>query len=498
MMRTGIAWIVVLATLAVGSTSRAADYWVYTYKDFVVMAEGTQDEARGVGQRLGAFDESLRELLRLPAGATEPPTKVYALPQDALAQLDPVWSAEGGAFVRAGPFEDFVVLHNEESAGDREVYAERAKALVASWGLSRLPEWYRHGIAELMSAATFDHDQITVGQNLAEQSSRLEHGWIPMAELMRLPANDPLLHKSPEADALYDAQCWWLAHLSVLDGLLDRAMPQYLQRILMGDTQDAAYAAAFGIPYEQLDQYFRRIRRSVQLKQYTKALPALSAVGAPESLTEAQAKARLSEVLLVHDPQSAPGTQLANDALSADANDEHALIAMTRRDLAARHYPQAQASVQQLAGLQNLSANGQLEVGVAMSELAKSRDEGMPGTSAVDTKAMRAGARLHLRRAIELLPRDPRAPYQLGWLACNQGDLAGVREVLPAVEAAFYRRPESGEFAELLVRMNTLIGNKADVFKYSVVEQRLATSDAERTRATDRVERLRAELKSSQ
>jgi hypothetical protein len=497
-MRTGIACSVLLAALAVAPPSRAADYWAYTYKDLMVTAEGTEDEARGVGQRLGAFDDAFRELLRLPAGASEPPTKVYALPQDVLSQLDPVWSDQGGAFFRAGPFEDFLVVHNQAGAGDHEVFAERAQALVASWGMSRLPDWYKHGIAQLMSAASFEHDQLTIGQDIPEMSARVEHGWIPMAELMRLPASDPLLHKSPEAEALYEAQCWWLVHLSVLDGVLDRAMPQYLQRLLIGDGHEAAYAASFGIPYEQLDAYFRRIRHTLKLKQYTVALPALGAVGLIEHLTEAQAKARLAEVLLMHDPQSVAGTQMANDALSADATDEHALIALARRDLAARRYAQAQASVQQLAALPDLSASGHLEVGLAMSDLAKARDEGMPGTSAVDTKAMRAGARTHLRRTIELTPKDPRAPYQLGWLACNQGDLAGVREVLPAVEAAFYRRPEAVEFADLLVRMNTLLGNTAEVFKYAVVEQRLATTDAERTRATERVERLRAQLKSSQ
>lgn len=498
MMRAGSALLVTLVALAAAPAARAADYWGYSYKDFVVTAEGTQAEAQDVGRRLGAFDESLRTLLRLPPAAAEPPTKVYALPQATQASLDPVWSSQGGAFFRTGPFEDYLVLRNDANSGDQEIYAERTRALVSSWGMTRLPGWYLHGIAELMSTASFDHDQLTIGQDLAEQSARLTHGWIPMAEFLRLPASDPLLHKTPETEALYEAQCWWLVHLTVLDGVLDRAMPQYLQRLMMGESQEAAYSAAFGMPYEELDQYFKRVKHNIKLKQYTVALPDPGTVGPPQPLSAAQAKARLADVLLVHDPQSAPGTQLANDALSAEANNEQALQALARRDLATRRYPQAQAGIQQLDALPGLSATGQLELGTSMSNLAKSRDEGMPGTDGVDTKAMRAGARAHYRRAIELLPKDPRAPYQLGWLLCDQGDVAGVRELLPAVEAAFYRRPESVEFAQLLVRMNTLTGNSADVFKYSVVEQRLATTDTERTRATDRIERLRAQLKLAQ
>ena len=498
MIRTGIALCVVLVELAAGPPVRAADYWAYTYKDFDVVAEGTQADAQGVGRRLGAFDESLRTLLRLSAVATEPPTHVYALPQSEMAGLDAVWSSQGGAFFRAGPFDDFIVLHNDAAVGDQEVNAERARALVASWGLARLPDWYRHGIAQLMSAASFDHDQLTIGQNLPDQSARLSHGWIPMVEILRLPASDPILHRSPDTEALYEAQCWWLVHLSLLDGVLDKVMPVYLQRLLMGESQESAYAATFGIEYEKLDDYFKRLKRNITLKQYSTALPELAAVGSPQNLTDAQVKARLAELLLAHNPLSESGTQLASDALTVESKNERALLALTRHDLAARRYPQAQDRVQQLAAIEDLSAAGHRELAALLSTLAKLKDESMPGANGVDSKATRAAARAHYQRAIELEPNDPRAPYQLAWLLCGQGDVAGIRELLPKVEAAFYRRPESDEFAELLVRMNTITGNTADVFKYAVAEQRLAPTKAERARATARVERLRAQLKSPQ
>jgi Flp pilus assembly protein TadD len=151
--------------------------------------------------------------------------------------------------------------------------------------------------------------------------------------------------------------------------------------------------------------------------------------------------------------------------------------------------------VQKLGALEELSPTSHRDLGVLLATLARLKDEGMPGTRDVDSKAARAGARAHLQRAIALAPNDPRAPYELGWLLAAQGDVAGIRELLPKVEAAFYRRPESVEFAELLVRMNSIVGNTADVFKYSVAEQRLAATEVERARASARVERLRAELK---
>jgi len=445
------------------------------------------------------MDDALRTLLHLPAaGASEPPTRVYVLPQSELSGLDALWSSQGGGFFRAGPFDDFVVLHNDVATGDQEVNADRARALLASWGLARLPEWYRNGIALFMSSASFDHDRLTLGQDPADRSARLAHGWIPMAEFLRLPANDPILHRSPDTEAIYEAQCWWVVHLSLLDGVLDKVMPQYLQRLLIGESQEAAYAATFGIPYDELDNYLKKVKRNLKLKQYTGTLPDLVPVGSPRKLSEADAKARLAQLLLIHEPHSESGTQMAGDALTAEPKNERAMLAMARHDLGARHYSQALASLRQLGALEDISATSHRELGTLLSTLAQLKDEGMPGTTDIDTKSTRAAARAQFERAIALAPDDPSAPYQLGWLLCGQGEVAATRELLPKVEAAFYRRPESVEFAELLVRMNSITGNTADVFKYAVAEQRLAATEAERARVTARVERVRAQLKAPQ
>jgi hypothetical protein len=495
--RVGLALCIGVLAAAGAPRALAADYWGYTYKDFEVIAEGSAADAQRVGRQLGAVDETMRKLLRLPPGASEPPTRVYLLPQSELGGLDAVWSSQGGAFFRAGPFEDYMVLHSEAAGSDPEVSAERARALLASWGLARLPEWFRHGVAQLASSASFDEDHMTLGQDAAERSARLAHGWIPMAEFLRLPASDPLLHRSPDTEALYETQCWWMVHLTLLDGVLDKVMPVYLQRFLMGESQEAAYAATFGMPYEQLDDYFKKLRRNINLKPYTTTLPDLTAP-APQHLSEPEAKARLAELLLAHEPRSEAGRQMAADALSAEPKNERALLATASYDLGAGRYGPLQESVQQLGGLEELSATSHRDLGVLLATLARLKDENMPGTGAVDSKAARATARAQLQLAIASAPNDPRAPYELGWLLSGQGDVAGVRDLLPKVEAAFYRRPESAEFAELLVRMNSITGNTADVFKYSVAEQRLAATEVERARATARVERLRAQLKTPQ
>lgn len=498
MKRAAAALSALALSLALAPGARAADYWAYTYKDLDVMAEGTAPEAQEGGRRLIAIDETLRKLLRLPGGASEPPTRVYALPRGDLASLDALWSGQGGAFFRAGAFDDFLVVRSDGHAGEQDLYAARIYALLGSWGLARLPDWYRHGIALLLSSASFDQGRLTIGPDSGERAARMARDWIPMSQFLQLSAGDPLLHRSPEVEATYEAQCWWLGHLSLVDGLLDKVMPQYLQRLLMGESQESAYSASFNIPYEQLDEYFKKVRRNFKLRQYSAPLPDPSTFSSPQPLSASEIKARLAELALVHEPRSEAGAQMAAEALRAEPNNERAMLALARHELGLRRYSQAQESLQRLGEFENLSGAGHRELGALLSMLLRFKDEGMPGTAAVDSKATRAAARTHFERAMALVPEDPRAAYQLAWLACGQGDVAGTRELLPTVEAAFYRRPESVEFAELLVRMHSILGNPAEVFKYAVAEQRLAATDAERARATARVERLRAQIKTAQ
>jgi hypothetical protein len=237
-----------------------------------------------------------------------------------------------------------------------------------------------------------------------------------MAQFLQLPATDPTLHRSPDEEATYEAQCWWMAHLTLLDGVLDKVMPAYLQRLLVGESQKEAYAATFGRPYEELDKYFRKLRDKLVLRQYTGAMPDAAALGAPQLQTDAQVQSRLAELLLVHEPASASGAQFASDVLTADPKNERAQLAFARHEFAVRRYAPVLESLQRLGTLEDLTAASHRDMAALQSNLAKDRDENMPGASAVDSKAMRAAARANFRRAMEMEPNDPRAPYELGWL----------------------------------------------------------------------------------
>jgi hypothetical protein len=504
MMRAAVALAFAAAALAVGSGARAAEYWSYGYGQLAVVTAGDPADARLVAQRLTALDGALRKLLRLPNGAASPPTAVYILPDAELAALDPIWHAQGGTYFRAAPFEDYLVLASEHGAGaSASLYADRTLGLLASWGLARLPDWYQQGIAQLAAGAVYGTDRITIGQDVAEQAGRLAHGWIPMEKILRLSATDAEFNRSPEALALYQAQCWWLVHLLLIDGVLDPALSHYVDWLMAGRNQDTAFAESFGAnygrgaSYEQVDEYFRSVRRAAKLRTYSTAMPDAVAA-APVPLAEDAYKASVAQLAVSHDAHSARGQQLAAEVLAAEADNARALLVQAQSQLAARKFAEADATVLRIRAQENISASERRVAGMVEVALAGQKDDALPGTEALDARKIRSAARADLRRALQLDPADVRTLHALGWLLAGQGDVAGVRELLPAVEAAYYQRPDSVELAALLVRMNSIAGNMADVFKYSVAEQHLAATETERARAAARVERLRPLYRSSQ
>jgi Tfp pilus assembly protein PilF len=477
----------------------AATHWRHAHGDLEVVSASSAGDAVAVGQRLSALDAALRGLLHLPNSAGTPPTRVYLLPGAELAAIDPVWAAQGGAFFRAAPFDEYLVLASEHGAAvNAELYAARTLSLLASWGLARLPDWYRQGVAQLAAGVVFGDGKLTVGQDVADQAGRLARDWYSMGKIFHLPASNPEFSKDPGALALYQAQCWWLVHLLLIERVLDPTVSQYVERQMAGQREEVAFANSFNANYDQLDEYFRKVRRSVQLRTYAADMPGAAEAGAAQPLGENAYRASVAELALDRNPQSAAALQMTRDVLAADPDNERALLALARAGIAARHFAEASAILERLHARGELTGAARRDLATQEASLARQKEDGLPGTQELDARKLRADARADFRRALEADPADLRALYQLSWLQATLGDVVGVRALLPSVEAAFYGRPDSPELAALLVRMSSLAGSPADVFKYSVAQQRLAPTEAERASAAARVERLRPQVRAAQ
>jgi hypothetical protein len=473
--------------------------WGFARDPFDVDWQGEGDDAMVLAQRLLGLDEAMRRLLRLPKGASSPPTRVVALDNAELAALDPVWASQGGAYFSAAPFDDYLVLASDHgSTPAAALRADRQLGLLADWGLARLPDWYRQGLAQLAAGAVFGSGTITIGQDADEQLLRLLHGWFPIEKILRLPASDPEFQGNAEDLALYHAECWWIVHLLLVERVLDPAVAQYVERIMVGQDQAVAYAVSFNAPYEQIDEYFRQLRRKVSLTTFVTELPPARAEPGPRPLDGNAWQALRAELAVVRDGRSALGLRLAREVLAADPDNETALLALARTDLAAQRFTECNATVQRLHARADLTPDARRTLAGLELQLALHKENALPGTQDFDARKFRALARADYQHALDANPTDVRALYQLGWLESTDGDVAGVRVLLPAVEAAYNSRPDSPALAGLLVRMNSIAGTPAEVFKYSVAEQRLAVTEAERASAAARVARMRPQLKTPQ
>jgi hypothetical protein len=478
----------------------AADYWAYQYKDFDVVAQGSAAYAASVARHLDAVDQTLQRLLSREPGAAQSPTHVYALQPADYAPIDASWVHAGGAFFRASPFDQVLVVPSENDSHNpqRALYAARVRAWLDEQGLARMPGWFKHGLGLVVGAATVDNEQLILGQEIPVYMARLKQtGWISVEYLLFLPPDDPQFHKSAATAELYDAECWWLAHLILLDGVLDKSMSSYLARMIQGQDAVTAYATSFNTDIESLDKYFRKLRRSVTLRQNQSPMPTLSEVPEPLPVDAADLKARLAQLAVLHDVQAPLGKQWATEVLKDAPDNERALTALINHELGTQQYQPLLVNMQQLQQRTTLSAAGHGSIAAVQIALARRLDSGVQGLNELNANSLRADARSHLRHAMELDATSPLPVYTLGWLLASQGDVAAVQQLLPAAEQAFYERPYNANLAALLMRLHTLTGNSDAEFKFAVATRRLATTETDRYAAQRRIDRLRPAAKSS-
>jgi hypothetical protein len=498
MKRRG-SWLLLPVLMAHASLGMSADYWAYQYQGFDVLAQGSAAYAQSIARQLHVLDQSFQQLLGREKGAAQPPTRIFALRPTDYAPINASWSEAGGAYFRSGPFDHVLVVpsENEGRNANRAMYAQRARGWLTAQGLARLPDWFKHGFGLLAAAATFDNDQLAVGQEIPAYMTRLSQSrWITMDKILLLPSDDPKFHETPQIAELYDAECWWLAHVTMMDGSQVNGMHNYIALVLQGQTPEVAYSSSFEMDVSALGDYLKKLHRTLKLRQFQIPLRAAPEVADPAPLDDDEVKARLAQLAVSHDAASKAGEQWAREVLVKLPDNERALLALLNRQLAQRQLQPALASVERLNRSPSLSAAGRTELAVTEISLASKRDSGVPGMAEVSANTLRANAREQLRRALELDAEHPMPVYALGWLLSSQGDVASVRELLPVAEQRYYRRPYNAELANLLVRMHALTGNTDSQFKFAVAARRLATEPIEQQRAQRRIDRLRPATKS--
>jgi tetratricopeptide (TPR) repeat protein len=266
---------------------------------------------------------------------------------------------------------------------------EYAHAVLRAGGL-QLPPWFNEGLAEFFSTIRIGEKEITLGGELPSNAESLRHGtWMPLSQLLALPAESPL-RDARESAGLFYAQSWALTEMLLLS-------PEY------GPRFHALLTA---------------------LSSGTPSLNALTTVYAKSADTMAgdmhewvKNRSRFTPV---------PLPAMVTGKVAVEVADVPAFAA-------------------QLILADLLLAAGELERAEASYlELARERPESADISAALGTIALRQGdydrARRHWKRAIDQGVTDAMLCYQYAVLA----DTAGLPadEVRPALLRALTLNPE--------------------------------------------------------
>ncbi len=110
---------------------------------------------------------------------------------------------------------DYIVMMTL-GGGEFHVAAhEYAHAILHAQGL-QLPPWFNEGLAEFFSTIHIGERAVTLGAEPPSNAPLLRNGaWIPLSELLALPAESPLRDKRESAGMFY-AQSWALTEMLVL------------------------------------------------------------------------------------------------------------------------------------------------------------------------------------------------------------------------------------------------------------------------------------------
>ena len=166
------------------------------------------------------------------------------------------------------------------------------------------PEWYRHGIALALSAASFDQDRLTIGREREERSRAWPTTGFRWPEFLPLPrvTQRATGARSPGHGSALRRAMLVAGALEPPGRGLDKVMPSS-GAAADGGEPAIGLAATFGIRLrERLDEYFTERGSATTSSSGIQHVIARSDAVRPRApMSAAEVRARLAELLLVHD-----------------------------------------------------------------------------------------------------------------------------------------------------------------------------------------------------
>ncbi len=293
----------------------------------------------------------------------------------------------------------------------------------------RLPPWLNEGLPEVFSKVRVTRPDGRSGGPVPARSRILQtHAWMPLSELLRLPADSPLREQRESVDVFY-AESWALTDMLLGSPAYRPRFAEFVAAVAAGGPSDEALTKVYG---RSLEEITADLRAWVRTRRITPQL--LPPPAGPEAPIEVSGVSLLTWRSVLADLLMATGKLERAEEAYRQLEEESpenpdfpaalATIALQRRDwaIARQHWRTAMQ-----LGLRDAALCYRFAVIAS--------DAGFPGDE----------VRLSLQRAVALQPEFDDAHYMLGLLESNAGryqeavaQFGAMRVVAPARQFAYW------------------------------------------------------------
>ncbi len=233
----------VLAALLLPALGLAADWSVARDSHFEVYSQEGETQARSA---LGWFRQ-LRAIVQQETGldiAAPVPVRVIGFRTDSDYARYRITPLADAYFVASGD-RSYIVMPSLADDAFPTAAHEYAH-LVQHVAATRYPPWLSEGLADLFSTLRIDRRGARIGGELSGRLATLRHlKWMPLDELMALPADSPLRALRAYSEIFY-AESWALAEMLSLSPQYRPRFASFTERIAGGAPGPAVLRSVYG------------------------------------------------------------------------------------------------------------------------------------------------------------------------------------------------------------------------------------------------------------
>ena len=270
-------------------------------------------------------------------------------------------------------------------------------------------------------------------------------------------------------------------HLILIEREYHDNFIDYFKRLSEGQDQQEAFAGAFTVGYDALDELLRSRLAKGTISMARIPVPDEHDNNAPRKMSEAEAMGRLALLAQRINPQSDGASKLATAALASDAQEEGALGALAQIQVLRRDYARAVETTQQLCERATVSPDTLERCGGIYASLYYANDKAHPVP--VDSAQLLERARVFYDRATTANPENLAAWYGMTELLVRANDVAAAKEFLPKARHVWAAHDWNEALARSLADLSVATGDLDSALKFTQVWDRVALTDTSRAQA---------------